>query len=229
MFLLSQVPLCSCAVESVLLDSHVTRSPSCERLHRQTVKPLPPPVSSLRPRICLVGRTMAPSQLRTNGANTTKMWSQQRQKNPQTSVVDFANTNTVQLLIVKSANVLFLFYHCLSKVQFFEHGFIAVCPKCNFSNTVCVAVFSWCIFKYCLQVLYGMLVFSNTICVTVCQSATLVLLMIAYTIICGSSQKFLLLAGKRQWQISNCGLFFFQQQLHFAWSAGSCRDWWHQT
>ena len=59
------MPLCACAVARVLWEScPVACSPSCGRLHRQTVKPLPPPtcvVSSFT--YCLVGRTMAPSQL----------------------------------------------------------------------------------------------------------------------------------------------------------------------
>ena len=42
--LVDQVPLCACAVARVLWEScPVTCSPSCGRLHRQTVKPLPPP------------------------------------------------------------------------------------------------------------------------------------------------------------------------------------------
>ena len=42
--MVGQLLLYSCAVESVLWDScSVTRSPSCERLHRQTDNPLPPP------------------------------------------------------------------------------------------------------------------------------------------------------------------------------------------
>ena len=41
--LVGQVPWYSCAVESVLRNScPVTRPPSCQRLHRQAVKPLPP-------------------------------------------------------------------------------------------------------------------------------------------------------------------------------------------
>ena len=51
--LVGQVQLCACADASVWWESYpVTRSPSCGRLHRQTVKPLPPPpVSSLLPRV----------------------------------------------------------------------------------------------------------------------------------------------------------------------------------
>ena len=42
--LVGQMPSCSCAVESVLREHcPVTRSPSCERLQKQTSKPLPPP------------------------------------------------------------------------------------------------------------------------------------------------------------------------------------------
>ena len=62
---MGQVPLYACAVASVLWEScPVTRSPSCGRLHRQTVQSLPPTcVISLLPRKRLVGRTMAPSQI----------------------------------------------------------------------------------------------------------------------------------------------------------------------
>ena len=64
-------------------------SPSCGRLHRQTVKPLPPPVSSLLPTICLVGRTMAPSQL--PAAPTPRRYDGSKdKKTKQTSVLDFA-------------------------------------------------------------------------------------------------------------------------------------------
>ena len=94
--LLGHVPLYACAVASVLWEScPVTRSPSCGRLHRQTVKPLPPPtcvVSSSHKR--LVGRTMAPSQLqaaptprRCDGSKDKKT---KDKKTKQTSVLDFA-------------------------------------------------------------------------------------------------------------------------------------------
>ena len=78
-----QMPLCSCAVEIVWWDCcPVTCSPSCERLHRQTVDPCHhPPVSSLRRRVCLVGRTMAPSQLQA-APTPRKMWSQKGHKDP---------------------------------------------------------------------------------------------------------------------------------------------------
>ena len=87
--LVSQVPLYSCAIASLLWEScPVTRSPSCERLHRQTACHHRPG-SSLRPRICLVGRNMAPSQPQTAPAQP-RCDRREDKKTKQTSVLDFA-------------------------------------------------------------------------------------------------------------------------------------------
>ena len=77
--LVGQAPMYACAVASMLWEScPVTRSPSCGRLHRQTVKPLPPPtvVSSST---YLFGSTDHGAGTASSGANTTKMRWQQRQ------------------------------------------------------------------------------------------------------------------------------------------------------
>ena len=56
--LVDQVPLYSCAVESALPEScPAKRSPSCERLHRQTGLPLPPPTCVVSSSTYLFGWT----------------------------------------------------------------------------------------------------------------------------------------------------------------------------
>ena len=85
------MPLYSCAVESVLLEScPVTRSPSRARLHRQTVKPLSPHTCV----VCLVGPTMAlqavPSPRRCDGSKD--------KKTKQTSVLDFATWDDMAVI-----------------------------------------------------------------------------------------------------------------------------------
>ena len=84
------MPLYACAVASVLWEScPVTRWPSCGRLHRQTVKPLPPHLGRLFVHVSvLVGRTMAP-QLQ--AAPTPRRCDGSKdQKTKQTGVLDFA-------------------------------------------------------------------------------------------------------------------------------------------
>ena len=58
----------------------VTGSPSCERLHRQTVKPLPPTTCVVSSSTYPSGGTQHGAVTASNGACTTKMLSQQRQK-----------------------------------------------------------------------------------------------------------------------------------------------------
>ena len=58
----------------------VTPSPSCGRLHRQTVKPLPPPTCVVSSSTYLFGWTDHGAVTASSGANTTKMRWQQRQK-----------------------------------------------------------------------------------------------------------------------------------------------------
>ena len=81
LLLVGQVPLHSRAVESVSRGScPATRSPSCECLHRQTGKPLPPPTSVVSSSTYRFGWTDHGAVTASNGANTTKMPSQQGQK-----------------------------------------------------------------------------------------------------------------------------------------------------
>ena len=71
------MPLFACAVASALQEScPATRSPSCERVHRQTGKPLPPPACVVSSSTYLFGWTVTAS----HGAFTTKMRSQRGQK-----------------------------------------------------------------------------------------------------------------------------------------------------
>ena len=58
----------------------VTRSPSCARLHRQTGEPLPPPTCVVSSSTYLCDWTDHGAVTATNGANTTKMRWQHRQK-----------------------------------------------------------------------------------------------------------------------------------------------------
>ena len=75
------MPLYACAVESVVWEScPVTRPPSCARLHRQTGKPLPAPTCVVSSSTYLFGWTDHGAVTASNGANTTNMRSQQRQK-----------------------------------------------------------------------------------------------------------------------------------------------------
>ena len=76
--LVGQVPLYSCAVESVLRESClVTRSPSCARFIRQTATS----VVLFFHVECLVGRTMASSQLQAAPTPRRMRW-QQKTKGP---------------------------------------------------------------------------------------------------------------------------------------------------
>ena len=75
------MPLCSRAVDIVLREScFVTRSPRCDRLHRQTVKPLPTPTCLVSSSTYLFGWTDHGAVTTSSGANTTKRWSQQGPK-----------------------------------------------------------------------------------------------------------------------------------------------------
>ena len=60
----------------------VTRSPSCECMHRQTGKPLQPPTCVFSSTTYLFGWTDHGDVTASNGANTTRMRSQQGQKGP---------------------------------------------------------------------------------------------------------------------------------------------------
>ena len=82
--LVGQVSLFS-AVESVVWEScPVTRPPSCARMHRLPGKPLPPPTRVVSSSTYLFGWTNHGFVTASNGANTTKMRSQQGQ-NDQTN------------------------------------------------------------------------------------------------------------------------------------------------
>ena len=64
------MPLYACAVGCVLWEScPVTRSPSCGRLHRQTVRPLPPPTCAVSSSTYLFGWTDPGAVPDSNGAN----------------------------------------------------------------------------------------------------------------------------------------------------------------
>ena len=95
-----QVPLYACAVARMLWKScPATRSPSCGRLHRQTLLSpcLHPPVSPLLPRKCLVGRTMAPSHLQAP-PTPRRCDDSKDKKTEQTSVLDFAISDDMAVI-----------------------------------------------------------------------------------------------------------------------------------
>ena len=78
-----QVLWCSCSFESGFWDScPVTRSPSCERMHRQTVSPLPRPTCVVSSSTYLFGCTNH-DVTASSGFNTAEMRSQQGQKGPE--------------------------------------------------------------------------------------------------------------------------------------------------
>ena len=76
-----QMSLYACAGASVLWEScPVTRSPSCGRLHRQTVKPLPPPTCVVSSSTHVFGWTDHGASTASSGANITRMRPQQGQE-----------------------------------------------------------------------------------------------------------------------------------------------------
>ena len=72
------------------------------RLHRQTVNPCHhPPLSSLLPRICLVGRTMAPTQLQAAPTPAKIRW-QQGQITKQAIVLDFVFWDDMVVIFLRT-------------------------------------------------------------------------------------------------------------------------------
>ena len=72
--------VCVCRRKCVVGSCPATRSPSCGRLLRQTIEPLPPPTCVVSSSTYLLGWTDHGAVTASNGANTTKMRWQQGQK-----------------------------------------------------------------------------------------------------------------------------------------------------